>query len=139
MRVSFCILVLLVSMPAFAKDDLIEKGFKAYKDGGAKLAWPVFAKNGPMEGSKELVGQAMQFSQIEAYYGSYVNHEYVSEKVLGKNNKMVYVLLNLESGSMFGKFHLYKKADGTWITPNFNLHTHVEQIWPTQLYSDCSQ
>ena len=92
-----------------------------------------------MDGSKELIAQASQFGQIEAYYGSYVGHEYVSEKILSESNKIVYVVLNMDNGPLYGIFQLYKKADGSWIAPTFNFHTNVQQVWPTNLYSTCSQ
>ena len=122
-----------------AKEDVLESGFKAFNEGGANLAWPAFTKGGPMEGSKEILAQASQFGQIGAYYGDYVSHEYISEKVIGKNNKIVYLTLNLDSGPLFGRFYLFKKADGSWVVPNFNFHTHAEQIWPVSLYSNCGE
>jgi len=133
------VFVLMVSSSVNAKDAIIESGFKAFKSGGSVAAWPAFAKGGPMDGSKELIAQASQFGQIEAYYGSYVGHEYVSEKILSESNKIVYVVLNMDNGPLYGIFQLYKKADGSWIAPTFNFHTNVQQVWPANLYSTCSQ
>lgn len=133
------ILLVVTSVSAQGKEKIIEDGFKAFKKGGAALAWPAFTKNGPMEGSNEIAAQAAQFDQIEAYYGNYVGHDYISEKKLGDNNKILYVILNLENGPLFGRFFLYKKADGTWIIPNFNFHVYAEQIWPENIYSECNE
>lgn len=135
----FIILALTTSFSVSAKEAILESGFKAYKEGGSAAAWPAFAKGGPMEGSKELASQAAQFGQIEAYYGSYVSHEYVSEKIISDSNKIVYVVLNMDGGPMYGIFQLYKKADGSWIAPTFNFHTHIQQVWPANLYSSCEE
>jgi hypothetical protein len=137
--IAFIMATILFAQYTAAKEDIIESGFKAFKEGGANLAWPAFTKGGPMEGSKEILAQASQFGQIGAYYGKYVNHEYISEKIIGNNNKIIYLILNLESGSLFGRFYLFKKSDGSWVIPNFNFHTHAEQVWPASLYSNCSE
>lgn len=129
--------LMLITGSVFAKEDIIESGFKAFKEGGANMAWPAFVKGGPMEGSKEIVAQAAQFGQIGAYYGNYVSHEYISEKVLSENNKIVYLILNLENGPLFSRFYLYKNSKGKWIVPNFNFHTHAEKVWPANLYTQC--
>jgi hypothetical protein len=138
-HLAILLLTIVFSPQLVAKEDIIESGFKAFKEGGANLAWPAFTKGGPMEGSKEILAQASQFGQIGAYYGGYVSHEYISEKIIGENNKIVYLTLNLESGPLFGRFYLFKKADGTWVVPNFNFHTNAEEIWPVSLYSNCSE
>jgi hypothetical protein len=127
---------IIFSQNVTAKEDVIESGFKAFKEGGVNLAWPAFSKGGPMEGSKEILAQASQFGLIGAYYGGYVSHEYISTKTIGDNNKVVYLIMNLESGPLFARFYLFKKSSGVWVVPNFNFHTHAEQVWPVSLYSN---
>ena len=129
---------MLVSLNVYSKENIVESGFKAFKEGGANAAWQAWAKGGPMEGSKELVAQASQFGTIGAYYGNYVAHEYVSEKLLGDNNKVVYVIMNMESGPLYGIFYLYKLPNGNWAAPNFLFNTQAQQIWPASIYSSCS-
>lgn len=137
--ITLLILSIFISTGVSAKEEIIEKGFKAFKKGGATLAWPEFAKGGPMEASKEIMAQASQFGQIEAYYGTYVSHEYITENIIGDNNKIVYVILNMDTGPLYGKFQLYKKNDGSWIAPSFLFHTHIDQVWPTSIYSSCAE
>ena len=127
---------IILSQHIAAKEAIIENGFKAFKEGGANLAWPAFTKGGPMEGSKEVLAQASQFGKISAFYGNYVSHEYILEKVIGKNNKIIYITLNLDSGALFGMVHVYKTANNSWIISNLNFNPYVDQIWPFALYSD---
>ena len=126
-------------MLAVAKEPIIEAGFQAFKEKGVAEAWSAWAKDGPMEGSKELQAQSAQFGQVTAYYGNFVDHEYVSEKKISPSTKSVYVVMNMENGPLFGKFMIYKKPDGQWIIPSFNFHTYAEQIWPPCIYSACSE
>lgn len=129
---------IIFSQNLLAKDDVIEKGFLAFKSGGASLGWPTFVKGGPMEGSKEILAQAAQFGQVETYYGKYVSHEYILEKNIGTKNKIVYLVLNLDEGPLFGSFYLFKKSDGSWVVPNFSFHTHAEKVWPANIYLGCT-
>ena len=138
-KVCITLLMLILSSVTNAKEQVIEDGFKAFKEKGAIEAWNIWAKNGPMEGSKELNAQASQFGQIGAYYGNYHSHDYVAEKELSPTTKFVYIVLNMDSGPLFGRFYLYKKASGVWTVPNFNFHTLTEQIWPSNLYSSCEK
>jgi len=133
------LMVIMFSSQALAKDEIIENGFKSFKEGGAEAAWSTWSKGGPLEGSKDLMAQASQFGSIGAYYGDYVGHEYVSEKILGPRNKIVYVIMNLETGPVYGIFNLYKTSKGNWAAPNFLFHTQPQQIWPANIYSNCSE
>ena len=132
-------LLFILSSHAFATDSIIEDGFKAFKEGGANKAWPAWAKGGPLEGSKELMAQASQFGTIGAYYGNYVDHDYVGEKKLGPKNKVVYVIMNMDSGPLYGIFTLYKSPAGNWTAPNFMFHTQIQQIWPASMFSISSE
>ena len=122
--------------PALATEPIIEEGFKAFKEGGVEAAWKAWARGGPLDGSKELMAQASQFGQIGAYYGKYHSHEYVYTKTLGPRNKVVFVILNLERGPLFGRFILFQNTEGNWTLPNFKFHTEIEQVWPPGVFTD---
>lgn len=127
--------LLMITASAFAKDELIEKGFNAFREGGAVAAFSAWAKNGPLEGTKELKAQAAQFGQIGTFYGDYAGHDYFLTKQFGPNNKVVFLIMNLEMGPLYGRFLMYKNPDGVWTSPNFNFHTYPEQIWPSEFFS----
>ena len=131
----FTILILLISVSAYAKEDFIENGFKAFKEQGVDAAFSEWAKNGPLEGTKEIKSQAAQFGQVGAYYGSYVSHDYVLTKEFSPNNKVVFVIINLETGPLYGLFLMYKNSKGLWTSPNFQFNTYPEQIWPSELFT----
>lgn len=133
------ILGLIFSCGVYANEKFMESGFKAFKDGGANAAWPVWAKDGPLEGSKDLIAQASQFGTIGAYYGKYVSHDYISEKSLGESNKVIYVIMNMENGPLYGTFFLYKLPSGRWTSPNFFFHTQAQQVWPASVYTSCAE
>lgn len=116
-----------------ATDKIIIDGFNDWGKGGAPAAFTTWAKGGPLDGSKELQAQASQFGQIGTYYGKYSGFEVLEEAIIGKNSKVVYAMLNLEFGSLFGRFLMYKKANGEWVSPNFKFHTEPEAIWPNEL------
>ena len=139
MKAILFILAFTMTVSTFAEEAIIESGFKAFKEGGAPLAWPAWSKGGPLDGSKELMAQASQFGTIAAYYGGYVSHEYISEKELGKNNKVLYVIMNMDSGPLYGTFYLYKLPNGKWIVPNFMFHMQAQQVWPVCMYSVCGE
>ncbi len=132
-KIIITLLLLIVSFPAFAKDDLVEEGFKAFKEKGAEAAFTAWAKNGPMEGTKELISQAAQFGQVGAYYGKYVSHDYVTTTEFSPSNKVIFIIINLEMGPLYGRFIMFKNVKGIWTSPNFNFHTYPEQIWPTEI------
>lgn len=131
--------LILATLPlsVFAKDQIIDDGFKALREKGVAEALRSWAKDGPLEGSKELQAQSAQFGQITAYYGNFISHEYVSEKEISPSTKSVYVVINMEKGPLFGRFVVYKKSDGQLIIPNLNFHTFAEQVWPPCAYSEC--
>ncbi|MEW6671626.1 MAG: hypothetical protein AB1427_07975 [Thermodesulfobacteriota bacterium] len=131
------LLLLVVSTGgALASEPIIEEGFKAFKEGGVEAAWKAWSKGGPLEDSKELMAQAAQFGQIGTYYGKYHSHEYVSTKKLGPKNKIVFVIINLEKGPLFGRFILFQNSAGKWTLPNFRFHTEVERVWPPEVFSN---
>ena len=74
--------LVLAALPlsVLAKDQIIDDGFKEFKEKGVAEAWKSWAKDGPLEGSKELQAQSAQFGQITAYYGNFISHEYVLKK-----------------------------------------------------------
>jgi hypothetical protein len=125
--------LLLSASLTHAADKIIIDGFNEWAKGGATAAFTSWAKGGPLDGSKELQAQASQFGQISTYYGKYAGYEVIEEVVIGKNTKVVYAMLNLEFGSLFGRFLMYKKANGEWVSPNFKFHTEPEAIWPSEL------
>jgi hypothetical protein len=129
------VFVIFSSSAVFASEPVLENGFKAFKELGVETAFRAWAKGGPFDGSKELMAQASQFGQIGAYYGKYSSHEYIFSKQLSERNKIVYVILNLEKGPLFGQFYLSKDSEGKWIVPKFRFHTDIEQIWPSELYA----
>ena len=131
------IFAITISAITFAKEAIVESGFKAFKEGGANAAWPAWAKGGKLDGSKELMAQASQFGTVAAYYGNYVSHEYISEKRLGSNNKVLYVIMNMDSGPLYGVFYLYKLPSGNWSVPNFMFNIQDQQVWPQCMYSVC--
>lgn len=128
---------MLFSSWATAEVEVVERGFKAFKEKGVKEAWLEWTRYGPMEGSKEIVAQSSRFGQISAYYGDYVDHEYVALKDITKKNKVAYIVMNMESGPLYMTFFLYKLPSGKWTAPNFQFHTQAYQIWPANLYSTC--
>lgn len=103
--------LILATLPlsVIAKDKIIDDGFKAFKEKGVAEAWTSWAKDGPLEGSKELQAQSAQFGQITAYYGNFISHEYVSEKEISPSTKSVYVVINMEKG---------RCLVGLWCTKN---------------------
>lgn len=125
--------LLATSFSVFASQKIIENGFEAFKNSGAEAAFSVWAKNGPLDGSVELKAQASQFGQIGAYYGKYVSHDYILTRVLSPNNKVIFLILNLEKGPLYGRFLLYKNEKGIWISPNFFFHTQPQQVWPSEM------
>lgn len=134
------IILLLVTVALFstasishAADKIIVDGFNQWGKGGATAAFTTWAKGGPLDGSKELQAQASQFAPISTYYGKYVGFEVLEEAVIGKHTKIVFAMLNLELGSLFGRFLMYKKANGEWVSPNFKFHTEPEVVWPQEL------
>ena len=116
-----------------ATDKIIIDGFNDWAKGGATAAFTTWAKGGPLDGSKELEAQASQFGQISTYYGKYIGYEVLEEAIIGKNTKIVFAMMNLDLGSLFGKFIMYKKANGEWVSPNFKFHTDPEAVWPSDL------
>lgn len=116
-----------------AADKIVIDGFNDWGKGGSTAAFTTWAKGGPLDGSKELQAQASQFGQISTYYGKYVGYEVLEESFIGKNTKVIFAMLNLELGSLFGRFLMYKKAHGEWVSPNFKFHTEPEAIWPNEL------
>ncbi|MFI8382998.1 hypothetical protein [Pseudomonas sp. NPDC079086] len=131
------LILAVLPLSVLAKDQIIDDGFKAFKEKGVAEAWKSWAKDGPLEGSKELQAQSAQFGQITAYYGNFISHEYVSEKEISPSTKSVYVVINMEKGPLFGRFMVYKKSNGQLIIPSFNFHTFAEQVWPPCVYSEC--
>lgn len=125
--------LLLTATLCHATDKIIIDGFNDWAKGGATAAFTTWAKGGPLDGSKELQAQASQFGQISTYYGKYVGYEVLEESIIGKNTKVVFAMLNLELGSLFGKFVMYKKTNGEWVSPNFKFHTDLEEIWPNEM------
>ncbi|MEN8140418.1 MAG: hypothetical protein ABFR97_04270 [Thermodesulfobacteriota bacterium] len=132
------VLLFIVSSASssLASEPAIEAGFKAFKEDGVEAAWKSWAKNGPLEGSTELMAQASQFGQIGTYFGKYFSHEYVATKQLGPNNKIVFVIMNLEKGPLFGRFLVFRNSEGKWTLPSFKFNTDPEQIWPATIYSN---
>ena len=128
--------VIVSSTSTLASEPAIEEGFKAFKEHGVEAAWKIWAKGGPLDGSKELMSQISQFGQIGAYYGNYNSHEYVSSKELGPKNKIVFVIMNLDKGPLFGRFLVFLNPEGNWIIPSFKFHTDPEQIWPTEVFTN---
>lgn len=118
---------------AHAVDKVIADGFNEWAKGGVTAAFTSWAKGGPLDGTKELLAQASQFGQIGSFYGGYIGYEVIDEMVVGKNTKIVYAMANLETGPLFGRFVLYKKKSGEWISPNFKFHTEPEPVWPSEV------
>ena len=137
----FLLLVISLSLTAtvFAKEAIVEKGFEAFKEGGAIAAWPTWMEGGALDGSKDIMAQASQFGTISAYYGNYVSHEYISERALGNNNKVLYLIMNMEKGPLYGTFFLYKLPNGKWTVPNFFFHMQAQQVWPASMYSSSDE
>ena len=129
------VLVLMIGAHslAFATEPVIEEGFKTLKETGVEAAWKTWAKGGPLDGSKEIASQAAQFGQVGAYYGMYISHEYVFTKELGPRNKIVFVIMNLEKGPLFGRFLVFKTLEGKWVVPGFKFHSEPNQIWPSEI------
>jgi hypothetical protein len=119
-----------------AKETIIEKGFDAFEERGVEAAWNAWAKDGPMEGGKELLEQISKFRSMGASYGGYISHDYYAEKELNDSTKIVYVIMNMEYGPMFGRFMLFDNSKGILTLPYFNFHTHPENIWPTEIFAD---
>lgn len=136
----FLIALALALLPqiTLAANQLIEDGFKAFKDKGPAEAWNVWSKGGPLEGSRELQAQSAQFGQISAFYGEFAGYEYVSEKEISPSTKSIYIVIKMDKGPLFGKFITYKRPDSQWIISSFNFHTYAEQVWPPCVYSVCS-
>ena len=127
-----CALIFTTSVSQ-AADKIIVDGFNDWAKGGSTAAFNTWAKGGPLDGSKEIMAQASQFGQISTYYGKYTGFEIMDESIIGKNSKVVYAMLNLELGALFGRFILYRKTNGEWVSSNFKFHTDLDAIWPHEL------
>lgn len=108
-------------------------GFAAYKTDGADAAVKTWLKGGPFEGSKEAMGQAKIFQQIEALFGKYTGYETLYVKDIGSSAKLVYESINFEKGAAYARFLLYNSPAKEWIISNMDFNTKPDVILPKSL------
>jgi hypothetical protein len=128
-----CLLTLVAAAVAADPEwppQVVLAGFDAYNVEGAEAAVKAWLKDGPHEGSKEAMGQANIFRQIESLYGKYKGHETLHTKNIGSSTKVVYEAINFERGAAFARFLLYKVPDKGWATSNMIFNTAPQAVLP---------
>lgn len=126
--------LLLLSQFAFALDPgkPLQEASKAYLAEGAQAFITTLIKGSPIEGEKGVITQANTIKQIEAYYGEYQGLEVIYEKKLTKKVRLVYYVMNYEKSPVFG-VTTYYKPNGEEVVTNFNFHTELWQIVPSEV------
>jgi hypothetical protein len=113
----------------------IERGHKAYKNEGPREAIVAWTQGGPMEGNKEALSQANLLVQIQEYYGTYSGYTVVENVRISDTTRILYLTLDYQHGPVFSYFLVFRKADGSWIVPQFKFHTEAHKVWPASLYT----
>jgi hypothetical protein len=114
---------------------IIKSGLDAYKSSGPEAAIVNWIKGSPYDGSKEAMGQANLFRQVETFYGKFVDYTPIAIIQLTPTTKIIYLSMNFVSGPVFCKFLVYKTQDKkSWIlSGKFNFNTEPEQVLPSTL------
>jgi hypothetical protein len=106
---------------------VINSGLDAYKSKGPDEAVKAWIKGSPLEGSKDALSQANSLRQIQDFYGAYQSSDVVSTRELSPKTRILYLVMNYESGPLFAKFVVYRTDKG-WILTSFNFNTKDEMI-----------
>lgn len=134
MRIILITATLFFSQIVSASDPL-ERASEAYLKKGVDSFIPELMIGSPLEGEKSVLTQSNSIRQIEAYYGSYKGYELIYEKNLTKDVRLVYYVMNYEKSPLFGVATYYKQKDREVVT-NFNFHTDMWQILPSEVIFD---
>src|SRR5262245_25202096 len=129
----FSVLVASAEEASPALPAVLLAGLEAYKTGGPEAAIKAWVKGGPFEGSKEAVAQSNMFQQMQAYVGAYTSYDVVQVHTLTKSTKIIYLIMNFESGPIYGRFVAYKPMDRDWVLPAFDFNGKVEVVFPQYL------
>jgi len=108
---------------------VIVSGLDAYKADGPEAAIKTWLKGSPVEGSKEALSQANILRQIQDFYGAYKGFHLVQSRNIGPTSRILYLVLDYETGPVFFKFEVFR-TEQAWILTSFTLNTHPEQILP---------
>lgn len=109
---------------------VIVSGLEAYKQKGPEEAVRILIKDGPLDGSKDALGQANILRQVQDYYGTYRNYEFISSREISTTTRVFYLILKYDKGPLFSKFVVYRSDQG-WIMTNFLFNTKEEAVFPT--------
>jgi hypothetical protein len=131
---AFCHLASATTLPASdqkrASGDIppiILSGLDTYKDKGPDEAVKAWIKGSPIEGSKDALSQANSLRQVQDFYGTYRSFDVIEARDLTTKTRILYLVMNYDSGPLFAKFVVYRAEKG-WILTSFNFNTHDEII-----------
>ncbi len=106
---------------------VIVSGLDAYKSKGPDEAVKAWIKGSPIEGSKDALSQANSLRQVQDFYGAYQSFDVVGTRELSPKTRILYLVMDYESGPLFAKFVVYRTEHG-WILTSFNFNTKDEMI-----------
>jgi len=141
MKTIITAILISLCMPSltFAESNSIDKvsgWLEAYKEGSAKTAVAKWLKGGALEGSKDALSQAGILVEVESYFGEYKDHNVYKKVVVSDRVEFILVVMNYETGPLFGYFKMYKNFRDEWSLTGFKLNTDIDAAFPASFINE---
>lgn len=108
---------------------IILAGLDAYRTKGPEEAIRTWIKDGPLEGNKSALNQAVSLHHIQDLYGTYQGFEVVAHREISPRARIIYLVIDLDKGPLFAKFCIYRSEQGLIVT-DFDFNTKDELVIP---------
>ena len=105
---------------------------RVYKDVGADACIAAWIKNGPLEGNKQVLGDASVLTQAGQSLGKFETYDVAGAHDLTQRIRVWYLVLNYDKGPLYARFVLYRSND-TWLVTDLDFNIHDESILPPSL------